>query len=170
LNYPVVLHKDKRSDFGVTVPELPGCFSAGRTIDEALAMAKEAIELHLEALISDGQPVPRPGRIDQYQKDPDYRDGTWAVVSIDPAGLRVHAKRINITIPERILDAIDRFAQGHGQTRSGLLAEAAVAYIGRASKCPPESSQGPVVPGGKPRKLRAAGKKAKKYPGQDSNL
>ncbi|MGD0900707.1 MAG: type II toxin-antitoxin system HicB family antitoxin [Thermoguttaceae bacterium] len=71
MNYPVVLHKDKRSDYGVTVPDLPGC------------------------------------------------------------RLRVNAKRINITIPERTLDAIDRFAQEHGQTRSGLLTEAAVTYMGR---------------------------------------
>ena len=94
-------------------------------------MAKEAIELHLEGLIADGKPVPRPGRIDQHQRHPDWRGGTWALVSIDPARLRVNAKRINITVPERILDAIDRWAQEHGQTRSGLLAEAAVRYMGR---------------------------------------
>ncbi len=63
MNYPVVLHKDKTSDYGVTVPDLPGCFSAGKTVDEALAMAKEAIELHLEGLTDEGQPVPRPGRL-----------------------------------------------------------------------------------------------------------
>jgi metal-responsive CopG/Arc/MetJ family transcriptional regulator len=44
----------------------------------------------------------------------------------------VNAKRINITIPERILDAIDRFSQKRGQTRSGFLVEAATEHIGRA--------------------------------------
>ena len=58
MNYPIVLHKDRDSDYGVTVPDLPGCFSAGKTVDEALAMAKEAIELHLEGLIHEGQPIP----------------------------------------------------------------------------------------------------------------
>ena len=43
---PVVIHKDADSDYAVTVPDLPGCFSAGETLDETLAMAKEAIELH----------------------------------------------------------------------------------------------------------------------------
>ena len=61
MNYPVVLHKDRDSDYGVTVPDLPGCFSAGKTVDEALAMAKEAIELHIEELIDEGLPVPRSG-------------------------------------------------------------------------------------------------------------
>ena len=48
MNYPIVIRKQKRSDYGVTVPDLPGCFSAGKTLDDALAMAREAIELHLE--------------------------------------------------------------------------------------------------------------------------
>jgi predicted RNase H-like HicB family nuclease len=138
MNYPVVIHKDQDSDYGVTVPDLPGCFSAGKTVDEALAMAKEAIELHLEGLIEDGNPVPRPGRIEQLRQHPDYRDGTWALVSIAPESLRVHAKRINITMPERILEAIDRFSQQRGQTRSGVLAEAAVAYMRSSAEqsCP----------------------------------
>ncbi len=42
MNYPIVVHKEKGSDYGVTVPDLPGCFSAGGTLDEALAMACDA--------------------------------------------------------------------------------------------------------------------------------
>ena len=132
MNYPVVFHKDRDSDYGVTVPDLPGCFSAGKTVDEALAMAKEAIELHLEGLIHDGQPIPRPGSIQKHRQSAEYRGGTWALVTIDPASLRVNAKRINITIPERILDAIDRFTHKRGQTRSGFLVEAATEHMGRA--------------------------------------
>lgn len=132
MQFPVVLHKDKSSDYGVTVPDLPGCFSAGRSVDEALSMAKEAIEVYLEQLIEDGKTMPLPGRIEQHQRNSDYRGGTWAFVSIDQSSLRVTAKRINITLPERVLDAIDRFAEGSGETRSGLLARAATEYIGRA--------------------------------------
>ena len=133
MNYPVVIHKDKNSDYGVTVPGLPGCFSAGSTIDEAVAMAREAIELHLEGLIEDGQPVPEPGRIEDYRTRRAYRGGTWAVVPIDPADLRVKAKRVNITMPERILGAVDRFAEAENETRSGLLVKAATEYMARAS-------------------------------------
>ena len=136
MNYPVVIHKDRGSDYGVTVPDLPGCFSAGRTMDEALAMAREAIELHLEGLIEDGQAVPRPGTVEDYKDDPDYKGGVWAVVSISPADLRTKAKRINISIPERVLDAVDRFAKAENETRSGLLVKAATAYIRRSPKRP----------------------------------
>ena len=132
MQFPVVLHKDKASDYGVTVPDLPGCFSAGSTVDEALAMAKEAVEVYLEQLIEEGKPVPLPGRIEQHQRNSDYRGGTWAFVSADQSSLRVTAKRINITLPERVLDAIDRFAEDNGETRSGLLARAATEYIGRS--------------------------------------
>ena len=130
MNYPIVIHKDRDSDYGVTVPDLPGCFSAGSTLDEALAMAKEAIELHLEGLIEDGQPVPQPGAIEAYKGKRAYRGGTWGIVSVDPASLRINAKRINITVPQRVLDAVDRYASQRGETRSGLLVRAVTAYMG----------------------------------------
>jgi predicted RNase H-like HicB family nuclease len=136
MNFPIVIHKERGSDYGVTVPDLPGCFTAGRTLDEALAMAREAIELHLEGLVEQGQAVPRPGVIEDYQRDPEYRGGTWAVVSIAPTDLRIKARRINISIPARVLDAVDRFARDENETRSGLLVKAATAYIRRASPRP----------------------------------
>ena len=52
--FPIVIHKDANSDYGVTVPDLPGCYSAGETLDETLAWTREAIELHLEGLIAEG--------------------------------------------------------------------------------------------------------------------
>lgn len=80
-NFPIVIHKDRDSDYGVTVPGLPGCFSAGSTMDEALAMAREAIELHLEGLLEEGLPIPDPGTIEDHKRDPRCRGGVWAVVT-----------------------------------------------------------------------------------------
>jgi predicted RNase H-like HicB family nuclease len=137
MNYPIVMHKDSDSDYGVIVPDLPGCFSAGSTLDEALAMAKEAIELHLEGLIEEGQPVPTPQPIERSKRTADFRGGTWAVVSIDPACLRLNAKRINITMPQRILDAVDRHAAAEYETRSGLLTKAAVKYLAERRQATP---------------------------------
>ena len=59
MQYSVVVHKDVGSDFGVTVPDLPGCFSAGQTFVEALESVKEAISCHLEGLLMDGGPHSR---------------------------------------------------------------------------------------------------------------
>lgn len=89
MHYPIVIHKDKASDYGVIVPDLPGCFTAGDTMDEAIHMAHEAIELHLEGLIEEGEAVPEPGRIEDHQHNPDYAGGAWAVVSVDLRGHKV---------------------------------------------------------------------------------
>ena len=72
-----------------------------------------------------------PTSIEAQHRNADYAGGTWAVVSVDRATLRVRAKRINITMPERILDAVNRYAERRGETRSGLLARAVTDYIAR---------------------------------------
>ena len=129
MRYPVVIHKDPNSDYGVTVPDLPGCFSAGQTLDDALQQASEAIECHLEALMPDGEPIPRPMSIDLHRSDPDYAGGTWALVAVDVARLSGKTRRVNITLPERLLAQMDGYAAQHGATRSGLIAEATMEYL-----------------------------------------
>jgi len=131
MRYPVVLHKDPDSDYGVTVPDVSGCFSAGSSIDEALQAAKEAIECHLEGLLMDGESIPQPGNIEQYQGEADYSGGTWAFVDIDLSRLDSKVKRINITLTERVLTLIDEQAKREGESRSGFLAKAAFEYIGK---------------------------------------
>lgn len=156
MNYPVVIHKDADSDYGVTIPDLPGCFSAGNTIDEALAMAREAIELHLEGLIEDGSPVPKPGSIEAHQRNPDYAGGIWAMVSVDEANLRIKVKRINITLPEQVLDAVDRAAKAHHETRSGFLARAASALISPGKSAAPRRHRRPATRAKSPSPARPA--------------
>ena len=129
ITYPVIIHKDQRSDYGVTVPDLPGCFSAGATLDEAMAMAREAVELHLEGLIESGEMIPKAQPLELHQKRREYAGGIWAVVSINLASLRMNARRINITLPERILHAVDAVAAARHETRSGFLAKAATVYL-----------------------------------------
>ncbi|MBV9259681.1 MAG: type II toxin-antitoxin system HicB family antitoxin [Ktedonobacteraceae bacterium] len=58
--YTIILHPDQEEGgYTVTVPALPGCITQGETVDEAIAMAKDAIRLHIESLIAEGQPVPQ---------------------------------------------------------------------------------------------------------------
>lgn len=129
MRYPVVIHKDSDSDYGVTVPDLPGCFSAGETMDDALAQAVEAIECHLEGLLLDNEPLPTPQSIGMHQQNLDYADGIWALVNVDLSKISGKARRINITLPERLLTLMDQYAAQRGETRSGLIAEATMEYI-----------------------------------------
>jgi len=131
MNYPVCLQKEPDSDYGVVVPDLPGCFSAGKTIDEALEMAREAIELHIEGLIDEGMAVPRPGNIEAHRDDPAFADGTWGLVAVDLSDLRLTTRRVNISMPERVLEAADQYAARIGESRSGLLVRAVSEYMGR---------------------------------------
>jgi len=64
MKYPVVIHKDVNSDYGVTFPDIPGCFSFGKSIEEALAMSQEAAECHIEGILFDSEPIPVPTFID----------------------------------------------------------------------------------------------------------
>lgn len=129
MNYPVVIHKDKDSDYGVTVPDLPGCFSAGETMEEALENANEAILCHAEGLMMDGEPVPQSTSIDNHRENQLYRDGVWALVTVDLSKISGKAKRVNITIPERLLAQVDNYARKKGETRSGLFLSAAMEYM-----------------------------------------
>lgn len=131
MRYPVVIHKDKTSDYGVTVPDLPGCFSAGDTMEDALTNVIEAIECHLEGLLLDGDGIPQAQPVEFHLKDRQLAGGTWALVSVDLSKLASKAKRINITLPERVLTLVDEQAKREGESRSGLLARAVMEYIGR---------------------------------------
>ena len=124
MRYPIAIESgDSKHAYGVVVPDLPGCFSAGDTLDEALSNAREAILLHLEGLLDDGQSFPKPTAIEQLRGK---RSWTWAIVDVDVSELGDKAARVNITLPQRILRAIDAHARKQGETRSGFLARAAL--------------------------------------------
>ena len=88
MRYPIAIEaRDSKHAYGVVVPDLPGCFSAGDTLDEALTNAREAILLHLEGLLDDGQSFPNPSTIEQLRNKRSYRAWTWAIVDIDVSEL-----------------------------------------------------------------------------------
>lgn len=129
MKYPIVIHKDPDSDYSVTIPDLPGCFSAGATIEEAIAMAQEAAECHVEGMLIDSDPVPTPSAIETHKEKPEFQDGIWALVEVDISRLALKSKRINITMPERLVRTVDQYAKKFGATRSGLLSQAVTEYM-----------------------------------------
>lgn len=130
MRFPVVLHTDDGIHYGVTVPDLPGCFSAGDSIDDALLQVMEAIDVHLEGMLEDaGAEVPDAQPIAVHQRNPDYADGIWAYVDFNTSKYEGKAEKINITVPRRVLHRIDSYASSHGETRSGFLTRAAIAVM-----------------------------------------
>jgi predicted RNase H-like HicB family nuclease len=129
MNFPVVVHKEPDSAYGVTIPDLPGCFSAGDTLDEALENTKEALECHIEGLLMDEVPLPIPQAIEKHYQNPDYSDGIWESVPVDISKISGNLKPIEVTLPEKILIQLDKYAKKKGDTRSSLLVQATIEYL-----------------------------------------
>ncbi len=77
--YIALIHKEPDSDFGVPFPDLPGCVTAGSTLDEARAFASEALALHLEGLADGCEAVPSASTFEAIMADPLSR-GALAVL------------------------------------------------------------------------------------------
>ena len=120
--YIALIHKDADSDYGVSFPDLPGCISAGATLDEARAAAEEALELHVEGMVADGEAVPEPSSLESVMQDAENRDGVAILVPLREA---LKSVRVNITLPEDTLRQIDSHAEANGYSRSGFLVAAA---------------------------------------------
>ena len=122
---------DETTAFGVVVPDLPGCFSAGDTLEDAFANAVEAIDLHVETALEDGAAIPLPKPLAVHRADPDLAGFVFGYVDVPVEKYLGPAEKINITVPARVLAQIDAFAKSRGASRSGFLVEAARAAMGR---------------------------------------
>ena len=114
--YPIVIYKDPDSDYGMMVPDLPGCYTFGDTIADVLTQAVEAIELHLEGMLLDGDPIPEPKDIAFHETNPEHADGVWKTITIKFPELR-HYPVVLHKNPDRpygvnIPDVPDCFAVG----------------------------------------------------------
>jgi len=122
-SYIGLIHKEAKSDFGVSFPDFPGVITAGTTLDDARLMAEEALALHVEGMTEDGEAIPEPSTLEEVMSDPDNRTGVAILVSVKTE--QPKAIRVNVTLPQDVLEQIDRYAEAHGFTRSGLLTQAA---------------------------------------------
>ncbi|MFZ5763832.1 MAG: type II toxin-antitoxin system HicB family antitoxin [Thermodesulfobacteriota bacterium] len=129
MRFVLALHSDDGKRFSVTVPDLPDCYSAGESMDEAIENAREAIDLHCEGLVAEGQDIPSPSPISHHQHDPLLADAVWAVVEVEVEKYLSKPVRLNISLPEGLVRRIDQYASAHHLTRSGFLAKAAETVI-----------------------------------------
>ncbi|MBE0463891.1 MAG: type II toxin-antitoxin system HicB family antitoxin [Halomonadaceae bacterium] len=135
--FPIAIERgDNDHAYGVTVPDLLGCHSAGDSFEEAMINAKEAIEGWLEVAVEYGDPIPEATSIEHHMDNPDFEGWVWAVVDIDLTPYLGKSHKINVTLPDLLLKQIDDFVAGHpgDKTRSGFLARVAMAELTRARK------------------------------------
>jgi predicted RNase H-like HicB family nuclease len=121
--YIGLIHKEADSHFGVSFPDFPGIATAGTTLDDARSMAEEALAFHIEGLVQDGEAIPEASSLDDVMSDPDNRSGVAILIAVKTEAAKVI--RVNVTLPGDILEQIDKYAEAHGLSRSGFLAQAA---------------------------------------------
>jgi predicted RNase H-like HicB family nuclease len=123
--YPVYVHVgDKEHAHSAIVPDFPGCYSAADDWQDLPRMIQEAIELWCEG---EELELPEPTPLEKLLNDPEYVGGVWLLIDIDTSKLETKAVRINVSLPQGLLNEIDSYVKthGHGATRSGFLAQAA---------------------------------------------
>jgi predicted RNase H-like HicB family nuclease len=122
-NYIGLIHKDPDSDYGVSFPDFPGVVTAGTDLDDARRMAEEALAFHVAGMVEDREAIPEPSSLEQVMADATNMDAVAVLVPLKSQVKR--SVRLNITLPEDVLREIDAYAEAHGLTRSGFIAQAA---------------------------------------------
>lgn len=126
--YPALIHKEADSDYGVSFPDFPGCVTAGKTYEEAIALAAEALAFHVEGMEADGQRIPVPSWITKIvEAKNEWYDVTGATIAMVPLLPTVAAKpqATNLSLDPALVDAVDRYAEAANMTRSNVFAEGA---------------------------------------------
>jgi len=126
MDYIAYLHKDRKSDFGVSFPDFPGCVTAGKTLEEARRLAPEALLMHIEGMLQDGEPIPAPSALDRLALE---AATTGAVAFLVSVNIPDNVRRYNITARESQMKEIDRRAKRKGMTRSAYMVTAALVSV-----------------------------------------
>ena len=122
--------------YGVVISDLPGCTSAGKTVDAAYRNAIEAVRLWIEDALEDGEKLPRPRSLKEMLADREIRRtlGTGAVLIMIPVVRDTgRPAKANVSMDAGTLQAIDEEAAAHGLTRSAFIASAALEKIRRGT-------------------------------------
>jgi predicted RNase H-like HicB family nuclease len=121
-------------EYGISFPDFPGCISGGTTLAETLANGAQALRLHVAAMHADGEEIPPPRSYEQIRADPEFAEELeGAIVAPIPLlPLKGKAVRIQLSIDDQLLAAIDQEARRRGVSRSAFLAEAAALLLSPA--------------------------------------
>ncbi|MGB2622097.1 MAG: type II toxin-antitoxin system HicB family antitoxin [Candidatus Acidiferrum sp.] len=127
MEYIAYLHKDAKSDFGVSFPDFPGCITAGKSFEEARRKAPQALAFHIAGMLEDGEKIPKPSKLDDLAEDPARQNAVAFLVSADfPKSKTV---RVNVTARENQIELIDRLARQAGMTRSAYMVQSATSGV-----------------------------------------
>lgn len=126
MKYPVIIHVNSDgSEYGAIVPDFPGVFSGGTTIEECLINIQESIELFYEDI--ELKELPDPTNLRDVLLLEEAKDAAVMLAEIDTSFLNKKSIRVNISIPEYLISRIDKKAHACGLSRSAYMVKAALA-------------------------------------------
>ena len=126
MTHVIGLVHEEQGRYGISFPDFPGCVSGGSSIDDAVSRGAAALVFHIEGLLEGGDPLPHVRSIEELRRDATFNeDAEGAIIVAVPVDLPGRAVRLNISMDEHLVAAIDRAAARAGQSRSAFLAGAA---------------------------------------------
>ncbi len=124
MRFPVAIEIGSATQaYGVVVPDLPGCFSAGDTLDEAMLNSEEAAAAWIDAALDAGEAIPLASELETLTRDPRFAGWSFGVVDVGKEIFEDDPTRVNVSLPRRVLARLDAQAKAAGKTRSGYIAE-----------------------------------------------
>jgi len=126
--YVAVIHKDDDSAYGAYFPDLPGCFAAGDTEDEALENLRVSLRMYADDLAEDGKKLPQPKTVRQTVADPEVKEAIWdgyGFIVLIPLLYASKKRRVNVSLDPSLIAAVDEAARISGTSRSDFLASVA---------------------------------------------
>lgn len=124
--YAIALVHEENGVFGISFPDFPGCISTADTLDEVIYRGSLALTMHVEGMVEDGDPLPVLRSASDIRHTEDTEGAIIAAVSFELPGKSV---RVQISMDEHLLEALDRAAKAKGASRSGCIAEAVRASL-----------------------------------------
>jgi predicted RNase H-like HicB family nuclease len=129
--HAIAIVHEEAGVYGISFPDLPGCIAAGDTLDDVMQRGAAAAAAYVDSLIDDGEPIPVLRTLDQLKADQSFCEDAEAGMIVGlPIDLPGKAVRVNISLDENLVSAIDRAATRAGLSRSAFLAAAAKAKLG----------------------------------------
>jgi len=123
--FPMIVYKSDGSQYGGLLPDFPGCYPMGETLDALTADVQGAVETWMEG--EDPAIFPIPSSLEAVQTSEDAQGRVLVLVDVNTAFLENVAERVNITVPRYALAAIDKMAKARGLSRSAYIVRSALA-------------------------------------------
>ena len=125
MRFPMIVYKSEGSGYGGLLPDFPGCYPMGATLDDLAADAQGAVETWMDG--EDPAIFPIPSSLEAVQTSEDAQGRVLVLVDVNTAFLENVAERVNITVPRYALAAIDKMAKARGLSRSAYIVRSALA-------------------------------------------